>query len=100
MHERWAESAITRRQALLAGLLWQVVAPAQQKVDDGVLYDRVHRKLNNHPALRIRDLRVEVASGVVTIEGSVRSKSIKRRASKVASVKGVAKVVNKLGVGP
>ena len=73
-------------------------ALAAQTVDDDLLYDRVHRKLNNHPALRIRDLSVDVTDGVVTIKGVVRSDSVKRRATKVASMKGVKKVVNNLVV--
>ena len=73
-------------------------ALAAQTLDDDLLYDRVHRKLNNHPALRIRDLSVDVTDGVVTIDGVVRSDSIKRRATKVASIKGVKKVVNNLVV--
>jgi len=67
-------------------------------VDDDLLYDRVHRKLNNHPALRIRDLAVDVTDGVVTIDGVIRSDAAKRRATKVASIKGVKKVVNNLVV--
>lgn len=73
-------------------------ALSAQAVDDDLLYDRVHRKLNNHPALRIRDLVVDVTDGVVTIDGVIRSDSAKRRATKVASIKGVKKVVNNLVV--
>lgn len=73
-------------------------ALAEQTVHDDLLYDRVHRKLNNHPALRIRDLSVDVTDGIVTIDGVVRSDSAKRRATKVASIKGVKKVVNNLVV--
>ena len=100
MPEKSPDAASVRRRSLMIGALWTVGLSAQQRVDDGVLYDRVHRKLNNHPALRIRDLRVEVSDGVVTIEGRVRSEPVKRRAVKVASIKGVSKVVNKLEVGP
>ena len=73
-------------------------AVSAQAVDDDLLYDRVHRKLNNHPALRIRDLVVDVTDGVVTIDGVIRSDAAKRRATKVASIKGVKKVVNNLVV--
>ena len=68
-------------------------------VDDGLLHDRVNRKLNNNPSLRIRDLRVEVSEGVVTIEGTVRSEKVKNRAAKMAAIKGVKQVVNRLVVG-
>ena len=89
----------TRRQTLLVGALSVIGLAAQQPDEDGVLYDKVHRRLNNHRALRIRDLRVTVVDRVVTIQGTVRSQSIKRRASKIASIRGVAKVVNNLEVG-
>lgn len=87
----------TRRSLIwIAPLAASVVAA--QGVDDDLLYDRVHRKLNNHPALRIRDLVVDVTDGVVTIDGVIRSDAAKRRATKVASIKGVKKVVNNLVV--
>ena len=70
-----------------------------REVDDGLLHDRVNRKLNNNPSLRIRDLRVTVDKGVVTIEGTVRSQRVKGRAGKMASIKGVKQVVNRLIVG-
>lgn len=83
-------------------LIWIVPLAASavsaQAVDDDLLYDRVHRKLNNHAALRIRDLVVDVTDGVVTIDGVIRSEAAKRRAGKVASIKGVKKVVNNLVV--
>ncbi len=88
---------LTRRSLLWIAPLAASVASAQA-VDDDLLYDRVHRKLNNHPALRIRDLVVDVTDGVVTIDGVIRSDSAKRRATKVASIKGVKKVVNNLVV--
>lgn len=82
-------------------LLTLVAAPAlaAATVDDGLLHDRVNRKLNNHPALRIRDLKVQVTGGVVTIEGTVRSARVRSRAAKIAAIKGVKKVVNRLSVG-
>ena len=88
---------LTRRSLLWTVPLLMNRASAQQ-VDDDLLYDRVHRKLNNHPALRIRDLAVDVTNGVVTIDGVIRSEAAKRRATKVASIKGVKKVVNNLVV--
>lgn len=88
---------LTRRSLLWIAPLAASVASAQA-VDDDLLYDRVHRKLNNHPALRIRDLVVDVTDGIVTIDGVIRSDSAKRRATKVASIKGVKKVVNNLVV--
>ncbi len=88
----------TRRSILIA---FTIVGAAlgTSDVDDGLLHDRITRKLNNNPSLRIRDLQVEVVDGVVTIRGIVRSKGIRKRAAKMASVKGVKTVVNKLVVG-
>ena len=88
----------TRRGILLA-LPLATKAVHSQAVDDGLLYDRVHRKLNNNRSLRIRNLKVEVEDGVVTIDGIVRSARLRSRAAKVASIKGVKRVVNRLIVG-
>ena len=93
-----ARSGDRTRRALLAALPLSV-ALLNAEDADGLLYDRVHRKLNNNLSLRIRDLKVTVVDAVVTIEGIVRSEKLKKRATKVASVKGVKNVVNKLRVG-
>ena len=87
------------RRTLLLSVPSVAVCTAAQASGDDLLYDRVHRKLNNNRSLRIRDLRVEVKDGVVTIEGIVRSKKLKSRASKIAAVKGVQRVNNRLVVG-
>ena len=89
----------TRRQALLA-FASAIGAFALQSDEDDLLYDRVHRRLNNDRSLRIRDLKVEVRAGVVTIDGAVRSDKLKRKATRTASIKGVKRVVNRLTVGP
>lgn len=88
----------SRRSILFALPLLATLVHAKV-VDDGLLHDRVNRKLNNNPSLRIRDLRVEVEEGVVTIEGTVRSEKVKNRAAKMAAIKGVKQVVNRLVVG-
>ena len=88
----------TRRALLLAALPLSTVLLTAEDAD-GLLHDTVHRKLNNNLSLRIRDLKVTVVDAVVTIEGTVRSEKLKKRATKVASVKGVKNVVNKLRVG-
>lgn len=87
----------TRRTLIVATALLPRRALAQDA--DDLLYNRVLRKLNNDRSLRIRDLTVTVVEGVVTINGTVRSKRLKQRAKKVASVKGVKKVVNELRIG-
>lgn len=88
----------TRRHALLA-CATALGAFALQSDEDDLLYDRVHRRLNNDRSLRIRDLKVEVRDGVVTIDGIVRSEKLKRKATRTASIKGVERVVNRLAVG-
>ncbi len=87
------------RRSILIALAVSVAALGAKEIDDGLLHDRINRKLNNNPSLRIRDLKVDVANGVVTIEGIVRSEKVRNRAAKMASVKGVKSVVNKLVVG-
>ena len=87
------------RRSIVVALPLAVAGMQADVVDDGLLHDRVNRKLNNNPTLRIRDLKVDVKNGTVTIEGVVRSEKVKARAAKVASVKGVDKVVNRLVVG-
>ncbi len=87
----------TRRRVLLS-LPLIAVGLAADIVDEDLLYDRVHRKLNNDRLLKIKNLRVDVSDGVVTIQGSVRSEKLKTRATKVASIKGVKQVINRLEV--
>lgn len=89
--------ACTRRSLL--GLALSATALAVQADDDDLLYDRVHRRLNNDRSLKIKQLEVEVDGGVVTIRGLVRSAKLKAKATKIASIKGVRKVVNRLEIG-
>lgn len=92
MRPIWTRRALIATVALLPG------RALAQDADD-LLYNRVLRKLNNDRSLRIRDLAVTVDKGVVTINGTVRTERLKQRAKKVASVKGVKKVVNELRIG-
>lgn len=87
--------ACTRR-SLLGLALSATVLAAQ--ADDDLLYDRVHRRLNNDRSLKIKQLEVEVDGGVVTIRGLVRSAKLKAKATKVASIRGVRKVINRLEI--
>lgn len=89
--------ACTRRSLL--GLALSAAALAVQADDDDLLYDRVHRRLNNDRSLKIKQLEVEVAGGVVTIRGVVRSAKLKAKATKIASIKGVRQVINRLEIG-
>ena len=88
--------ACTRRSLL--GLALSATALVAQ-ADDDLLYDRVHRRLNNDRSLKIKQLEVEVDGGVVTIRGLVRSAKLKAKATKVASIKGVRQVINRLEFG-
>ncbi len=88
---------LTRRRLIIAVAGGRAALPGQQP--DGSLHDRVQAKLNRNTFLRIRALTVEVTDGVVTIRGIARSAKVKSRATKVAAVKGVKRVVNLLVVG-
>ncbi len=98
-HPKHDSSRLLRTRRLLIALAAAPWAAALQSDEDDRLYDRVHRKLNNDRSLRIRNLRVEVNAGVVTINGVVRSERLKRKATRAASIKGVKRVVNRLAVG-
>lgn len=82
----------------MLGLALSATALVAQ-ADDDLLYDRVHRRLNNDRSLKIKQLEVEVDGGVVTIRGLVRSAKLKAKATKVASIKGVRQVINRLEIG-
>ncbi len=79
--------------AAVASLLWGAG-------EDDILYDKVHRRLNNDRDLKIQGLKVNVTAGVVTVDGVVRTKKQQRKVAKVARIKGVKKVVNRVKIVP
>ncbi|MCC7176659.1 MAG: BON domain-containing protein [Bryobacterales bacterium] len=86
---------------LVLALVTAACAPlfAQQKVTDDWIYDEVRRRLANDTVVKGGGLGVEVAGGVVTLSGKVKTKKQKTRAETITKrVRGVSKVVNKLVV--
>lgn len=73
---------------------------ADQKEDDR-LYDQVRLRLAGDPDVKGGALEVEVADGVVTLKGIVRTDKAKAKAEKlVMKLKGAKKVNNELRVSP
>lgn len=59
----------------------------------------VDKMIDNDPTLKQRDINVEVANGMVTIKGEVRSADEKTRAGEIArAAPGVKDVANGLGI--
>ncbi len=67
---------------------------------DDTLYDKVHRRLNNARDLKIQGLKVDVTDGVVTVDGIVRTQKQLDKVVKIAKIKGVKKVVNRVRLVP
>ena len=78
----------------------QTATPAVQKVEDGNLESRIEASLAKDSALKSRDVDVDVSGGIVTLKGTVRTADEKARAARLATIKGVAEVVNQLAVDP
>src|SRR5262245_41547316 len=68
--------------------------------DDPALVENVSQKLAKSPSLAGMDIKVTVKDGVVTLTGTVNSRTKKRLASRIArNVVGIKSVVNHLSVG-
>lgn len=87
------------RRSFAAALTAAVLALRAADEDD-VLYDKVHRRLNNDRDLKIQGLKVAVSGGVVTVDGVVRTEKQRRKIVKTAKIKGVKKVINRVKVIP
>jgi hyperosmotically inducible periplasmic protein len=73
-------------------------APVKHSDDDRI-YDEIRRKLANDVDVKGAGIDVAVASGVVTLSGSVHTEHGKEKAEKLAKkTKGVTSVQNKLVV--
>jgi osmotically-inducible protein OsmY len=90
--------AITRRCFVFA--LAVGTTPLCGSDEDDSLYDKVHRRLNNDRQLKIQQLKVDVTDGVVTVDGVVRTQKLQEKVVKVAKIKGVKSVVNRVRVVP
>lgn len=88
----------------VAAVLWLALgagfclASAPSKSDDKI-YDDVRLRLAGDRDVKGGALEVQVAQGVVTLRGKVRSEKIKEKAARITrKVKGVKKVVNELEI--
>jgi osmotically-inducible protein OsmY len=95
-------SSILLLLAMLAGLVVALVAApvaAKDPPNDGVVYDRVIRKLVNDRDLKTNAIEVTVKDGVVTLRGVIDSEKLRQRAERVTQrVDGVRKVINELRI--
>jgi hypothetical protein len=66
--------------------------------DDRIRYD-IRARLERSPEVDASDIRVGVTAGVVTLEGHVESRPMKRAATELAEVPGVLRIQNQLHVG-
>lgn len=78
----------------------QATPPASAAVDDGALQSQIEAVLEKSPSLAPRDIDVDVEHGVVTLTGAVRTVTEKTRAGRLAAVKGVTRVDNRITVDP
>ena len=89
--------------AILAVVLMQAVCLAKDppQITDDTIHDAVRVKLSSDLVVGVTPLQVAVKDGVVTLSGTVETKSLKGKAESVAKkVKGVKKVINNLEIKP
>ena len=76
-------------------------AAEKRPLTDGVVYDRVIRRLANDPDLKTTQVEVTVKDHTVTLRGLIDSEKLRLRAERVArKVDGVKTVVNELKLRP
>jgi hyperosmotically inducible protein len=75
-------------------------APASQAKTDDALKDRIDFRLETSDLVRKYDVKVKVASGVVTLTGDVATAAQKAEAERLAKVDGVTKIQNNITVDP
>jgi hyperosmotically inducible protein len=68
------------------------------KVDDSAIKSRIKSSLTKDPTIVSHNVDVDVAAGVVTLKGVVRSADEKARAERLATITGVSSVKNELVV--
>jgi len=99
-HVLWGFAAA----ALLAGAPVPASAAAPLSAaaaqSDNALQTAIDKDLKNNSMLAPRNIDVDVARGVVTLTGTVRTAEEKERAGSIAKVAGVASVNNRLTVDP
>jgi osmotically-inducible protein OsmY len=68
-------------------------------LDDAMVTARVKKAIYNEPSLKVTDISVTTENGVVSLEGSVKTRSARLRSAEVArKVEGVKRVRNELKV--
>jgi len=86
---------------LILGLAIGAGAAQKPPLTDGLVYDRVIRKIANDPEMKTTAIEVSVKERVVTLRGMVDSEKLRLRAERTAvKTDGVKKVVNELRVRP
>lgn len=83
-----------------ASALPQATTVAPVAGDDGSLQSQIEDALKKSPSLAPRDIDVDVEHGVVTLTGVVRTSAERTRAARLAAVKGVTRVDNRITVDP
>lgn len=91
---------------LVSGLAANASAPRQTatadvvRIDDNALQTRIDARLKASSALATRHIDVDVADGIVTLTGAVRTSADKASAGRLANVRGVTRVSNQIEVNP
>ena len=67
---------------------------------DDTLEDRIERRLETSAQVRKYDVRVKVASGVVTLSGDVATAAQKTEAERLAKIDGVTRVDSQIKIDP
>ena len=75
-------------------------APAATATDDKTLEDRIEYNLETNAMVRKYNLDVKVDKGVATLTGDVATAAQKSEAEKLAKVRGVTRVDNRIEVDP
>jgi hyperosmotically inducible protein len=78
----------------------QGVTSDSPRVDDGSIQDRIEAGLKANTLLAPRNIDVDVDKGVVTLTGTVRTADEKAAARRIADVRGVVRVRNRIEVDP
>jgi hyperosmotically inducible periplasmic protein len=75
-------------------------APAATATDDKTLEDRIEYNLETNAVVRKYNLDVKVDKGVATLTGDVATAAQKSEAEKLAKVRGVTRVDNRIEIDP
>src|SRR5438445_525579 len=65
---------------------------------DKALDERIEQRLRDDPTLKNHDIKVSVDAGVATLTGTVSSNAEKARAARLATIRGVSRVDNRIVV--